>query len=113
MHILRGCLGLTIEDSRRGDLVATDMLGDLLKGELFGGFGAEESMCGLRQIGVLSGLEVYQFSFGVVVYTDESSGWRVSLTSRVARSMANDWIFDDRNATTMKSYGIIEGALYP
>ena len=42
LDIFGGGLGLAVEDGRNGDFIATEVLGDLLEGQLPAGFGAEE-----------------------------------------------------------------------
>lgn len=56
LDVLGGGLGLAVEDCGGGDFVAADVLGDLLKGEGFGGFGGEERCGGGGKVGVLGRL---------------------------------------------------------
>lgn len=61
--VFRGGLGLAVENGSYSNLIAADMLGDLLEGEFLGGFSVEEGLGCAGEIRVLRGLIV---SFGLV-----------------------------------------------
>lgn len=44
---------MAVEDGGGGDFVTVDVVGDLLEGELFSGFGFEEGFGGDGEVGVL------------------------------------------------------------
>lgn len=56
--VLGGGLGLAVENGSYSNLIAADMLGDLLKGEFLGGFSVEEGLGGAGEIRVLRSLIV-------------------------------------------------------